>query len=59
MGKIVKCHLKGKTCSKLANGLNFHDLKNEIDSGLALVIYMYITIIVKQVYLYLRSQVRV
>ena len=29
-GEIVKCYLKGKTCSKLANGLN--DLKKEIDS---------------------------
>ena len=25
-GKL-KCHFKGKTCSKLANGLNFHNLK--------------------------------
>ena len=25
--KLLKCHLKGKTCSKLANGLNFLDLK--------------------------------
>ena len=22
-GKLLKCHLKGKTCSKLANGLKF------------------------------------
>ena len=26
-GKLLKCHLKGKTCSKLANVLNFQDLK--------------------------------
>ena len=26
-GKLLKCHLKGKTCSILANGLNSHDLK--------------------------------
>ena len=26
-GKLLKRHLKGKTCSKLANRLNFHDLK--------------------------------
>ena len=26
-GKFLKCHLKGKTCSKLANGLKFDDLK--------------------------------
>ena len=25
-------HLKGKTCCKLANGLNLYDLKKEIDS---------------------------
>ena len=31
-GKLLKCHLKGKTCSKLANGLNFYDLKKNIDS---------------------------
>ena len=45
----------GKTFSKLANGLNFYDLKKKLTPGeddLALfwVIYMYITIIVKQVY---------
>ena len=27
-GKLLKCHLTVKTCSKLANGLNFHDLKS-------------------------------
>ena len=32
MGEIVKCYLKGKTCSKLANGLNIYDLKKENDS---------------------------
>ena len=26
-GKLLKCHLKGKTCSKLANGLQFHVFK--------------------------------
>ena len=31
-GKLLKCHLKGKSCSKLANGLNFYDLKKDIDS---------------------------
>ena len=37
MKKIVKCHLKDKTCSKLANGLNFYDLKKTltpVDQGL-------------------------
>ena len=58
MGKIVKCHLKGKTCSKLANGLNFYDLKKKLTPGFACsgVIYMYIIILVKQVYLFI-SQV--
>ena len=27
MGKLLKWHLKGKTCNKLANGQNFYDLK--------------------------------
>ena len=53
-GKLLKCHLKGKTCSKLANGLNFYDLKKKLTSGVILtlprVIYMFITILVKQVY---------
>ena len=26
-GKLLKCHLKEITCSKLANGPYFHDLK--------------------------------
>ena len=30
--KLLQCHLKGKTCSKLADGLNLYDLKKEIDS---------------------------
>ena len=29
-GKLLKCHLMGKACNKLANGLNFHE--KEIDS---------------------------
>ena len=66
-GKLLKCHLKGKTCSKLANGLNFYVLKNKLSPGvihtLPRVIYMYITILVKQVYwytaVYLKSQVSV
>ena len=37
MGKMVKCHLKGKTCSKLANGLNFYDLKKKLTPGFALL----------------------
>ena len=30
--KLLKCHLKDKTCSLLANRLNFYDLKKDIDS---------------------------
>ena len=55
--KLLKCHLKGKTCSKLANGLKFYDLKKKLTPGVARpgpgVIYMYITILVKQVYWYI------
>ena len=58
--KLLKCHLKGKTCSKLANGLNFYDLKMKLTPRVILtlptVICMYITIRVKQVYWYI-SQV--
>ena len=39
MGKIVlkgKCNLKGKTCSKLANGLKFFYLKKKLTPGVAL-----------------------
>ena len=35
-GKLVKCHLKGKTCSKLANGLKFYDLQKKLTPGVAL-----------------------
>ena len=38
MGKIVKCHLKDKTCSKLANGLNFYDLKKKLTPGVVLTL---------------------
>ena len=52
-GKLLKCHLKCKTCSKLANGLQFYVFKKKLTPGVALtgpgVIYMYITILVKQV----------
>ena len=36
MGKLFKCHLKGKTCIKLANGLKFNDLKKKLTLGVAL-----------------------
>ena len=51
-GKLFKCHLKGKTCSKLANGLNFYDLKKTLTTGVILTLpwgYIHITILVKQV----------
>ena len=32
--KLLKCHLKCKTCSKLANGLKFYDLKKKSTPGL-------------------------
>ena len=31
-GKLFKCHLKGKTGSKLANGLKMYDFEKDIDS---------------------------
>ena len=44
----------GKICSKLANGLNFYDLKKTLTPGVVLTLtwgYIhYITIIVKEVY---------
>ena len=54
-----KCHLKGKTCSKLANGLNLYDLKKKLTPEVALTQtwgYIHNTILVKQVYWYI-SQV--
>ena len=35
-GKLLKCHLKGKTCSKLANVLKFYDLKKKLTPGVVL-----------------------
>ena len=45
-GKLLKCHLKGKTFSKLANGLKFYVFKKKLTSGVALTqpwgyIYVY------------------
>ena len=54
-----KCHLKGKTCIKLANGLNLYDLKKKLTPEVALTQtwgYIHNTILVKQVYWYI-SQV--
>ena len=59
-GKMLKCLLKAKTCSKLANGLNFYNLEKKLTPGailtLPMVLFMYITIQVKKVYWYI-SQV--
>ena len=30
-GKLLKCHLKGKTCRKCANGLKICDSENNLD----------------------------
>ena len=43
---MLKCHLKGKTCRKLAKGLKFYDLKKKLTPGVALTrpwgyIYVY------------------
>ena len=35
-GKLLKCHLKGKTCGRLANGLNFYVFKKKLTPGVAL-----------------------
>ena len=34
-GKLLQCHLTGKTCSKLANGLNLYDLKEKLTPEVA------------------------
>ena len=35
---LATCRLKGKTCSKLANGLNFYDLKKTLTPGVILTL---------------------
>ena len=37
-GKLLKCHLKGRTCNKLTNGLNFYGLKKKLTPGFALTL---------------------
>ena len=37
-GKLFKYHLKGRTYNKLANGLNFYDLKKKLTPGFALAL---------------------
>ena len=59
-GKLLQCHSKGKTCSKLANGLNLYDLKKKLTPEVALTLplgYIHVNYhLVKQVYSYI-SQV--
>ena len=43
-GKLLKCHLKGKTCCQLANGLNFYDLKKTLTPGV-IRLYLYTCIL--------------
>ena len=38
LGKLLQCHLKGKTCSKLTNGLNLYDLKKKLTPEVALTL---------------------
>ena len=60
MKKIVKMSFEGQNLSKLANERNFYDLQNMLTPGVILtlprVTYVYIIILVKQVYWYI-SQV--
>ena len=37
-GKLLQCHLKGKTCIKLANALNLFDLKEKLTPEVALTL---------------------
>ena len=37
-GKLLQCHLKGKTCSKLENGLNLYDLKKKLTPEVAMTL---------------------
>ena len=58
---FTACHLKGKICIKLANGLNFYDLKKTLTPGVILTlpwgyIWAYYD---SSIGIYLRSQVSV
>ena len=37
-GKLLKCHLKGRICNKLANELIFYDLKKKLIPGVVLTL---------------------
>ena len=64
MQKTVKMTLKGKTFRKWLNEQNIYEVEKEIKPRGFLTLYIYMTFIFKQVYLYkkciyLRSQVSV
>ena len=47
--KLLQCHLKGKTCSKLANGQNLYYLKKKVTPENALTLpWGYIRVIIKK-----------
>ena len=59
-GKLLQCHLKGKTCSKLANGLNLYDLKKKVTPEIALTLpWGYIHVYYHSIGIYLRSQLSI
>ena len=49
LGKLSKCHFKGKTNRELVNGLKIYDSEKiwTLGAGLPLHVYMYITTIFK------------
>ena len=56
MGKLLKCHLKGKTCKKLANGQDndYSEKKNGPRASSALIRGLF-SIIFKHVYWYIQQ----
>ena len=50
MGKLLKCHLKGKTCRKLANGQDI-DFSEKIvpKLGLFFIIFIYVYWYIQQI----------
>ena len=52
LGKLLKCHLKGKASRKLANGQNIEDSEKRKGQGLHLELN---TIIFKHVYWYMQQ----
>ena len=58
MGKLLKCHFKGKTCRKLANGqdIDYSEKKNGPSSSSAPILRLF-SIIFKHVYWYYIQQI--